>query len=90
SFIPPSLATKQGASGAAAANTEGLGDLVHIYRQLPKGPASAQQSGGPLEWYRRRYFEGPNASPAPILHIMIALGLLGYYIEYTGHLSHHK
>ncbi|KAI9296826.1 hypothetical protein K502DRAFT_340671 [Neoconidiobolus thromboides FSU 785] len=95
SYIPPNLAGKTVASPAAqatGAEATNVDDLVYIYRQLPKGPAPKNNSkaSGPLEWYRQRYFEGENASATPIVHFIATLFILGYYMEYVNHLSHHK
>lgn len=57
--------------------------VVDFYKSLPKGQASAKRGGG----IKARFFDGKNASGAPILFTIGTLMLLGYTIEYNGHLS---
>jgi hypothetical protein len=46
--------------------------------QLPKGPApAAKASLNPIVRYKQRYFEGENASGAPIVHAITAIFLIG-------------
>lgn len=53
-----------------------------IFVQLPKGPASSPnaKSLNPLARYKARYFDGKNASGAPIVHAIIGIFLIGYTV----------
>lgn len=58
-------------------------DLGHpIFVQLPKGPASnpSTKSLNPLARYKARYFDGKNASGAPLVHAIVGIFLIGYTI----------
>jgi F-type H+-transporting ATPase subunit f len=66
------LSVKQaGGSGASMAT------VVDFYSKLPKGPAVSSASG-----IKARYFNGKNASGAPILVTIGTIFLLGYTIDY--------
>lgn len=80
--IPPKIATPKSVSGAgpAASNTEAV---VNFYKALPKGPEPESRSSG----IKGRYFDGKNASGKPIVATIAVLMLVGYTIEYNGHLS---
>lgn len=56
----------------------GLGPLVNFYSKLPKGPAPAPAVRG----FKARFFNGQNASGAPILFTILAIFGLGYTIDY--------
>lgn len=56
----------------------GLGPLVNFYSKLPKGPAPASTVGG----IKARYFDGKNASAAPVLFTILGIFGLGYTIDY--------
>ncbi|SGY25458.1 BQ5605_C018g08619 [Microbotryum silenes-dioicae] len=64
--------------------------VVDARRWLPKGSAPKRSSSGPISWYRKKYFEGENASGAPFIHAIGALFIVGYSIAYNMHLKHHK
>lgn len=49
--------------------------------QLPKGAAPTKKVGGPISWYKAKYFEGENASGAPFIHAIGLLFLVGYTID---------
>ncbi|KAL7341433.1 mitochondrial F1-F0 ATP synthase subunit F of fungi-domain-containing protein [Rhodotorula toruloides] len=88
-LIPPKLASPSaiGAPSSAAR----MAKVVEFYSALPKGPAPKKRVGAsPLARYKARYFDGPNASAAPFLHVIGGLFLLGYTIDYNMHLKHHK
>lgn len=57
-----------------------------IFVQLPKGPASnpSAKSLNPFARYKARYFEGKNASGAPIVHAIIGIFLIGYTVGASG------
>jgi len=57
--------------------------VVDFYKSLPKGDAPSKRGGG----LKARFFDGKNASGGPILATIGGLMLLGYTIEYNGHLS---
>ena len=63
-------------SGGSGGN---LDSLVAFYSKLPKGSAVASASKG----IRGRFFEGPNASPAPLLFTILGLFGLGYTLDYN-------
>lgn len=56
--------------------------LHPIFVQLPKGPASSPntKSLNPLARYKARYFDGKNASGAPIVHAIVGIFLIGYTV----------
>ena len=56
----------------------GLSPLVNFYSKLPKGPAPTTTSGG----IKARYFNGKNASAAPLLFTILGIFGLGYTIDY--------
>lgn len=64
---------QSGGSGA------GLAPLVEFYSKLPKGSATASASKG----LRGRFFEGKNASAAPLAYTILAIGGFGYAIDYN-------
>ena len=50
--------------------------------QLPKGSLPKKSAGvNPIARYRAAYFEGPEASAAPIGHLIVVLFLVGYTID---------
>ena len=51
---------------------------MNFYSKLPKGPASSTAAGG----IKARYFNGKNASAAPVLFTILAIFGLGYTIDY--------
>ncbi|KAJ1726217.1 ATP synthase f chain, mitochondrial precursor [Coemansia biformis] len=96
-IIPPNIGHAARAGEAVADSTvnvlsaEQVGKVVSLYRNLPKGQAEPKVArGGPLARYYARYFEGDNASPKPIVHLVGALLVGGYTIHYFMHLKHHK
>lgn len=56
----------------------GLGPLVNFYSKLPKGPAPTTAAGG----IKGRFFNGKNASAAPVLFTILGIFGLGYTIDY--------
>lgn len=67
------IGLQSGGSGA------GLAPLVEFYSKLPKGSATATASKG----LRGRFFEGKNASAAPLAYTILAIGGFGYAIDYN-------
>ncbi|KAJ8486954.1 hypothetical protein ONZ45_g14500 [Pleurotus djamor] len=65
---------------------DGLAPLLNFYSKLPKGPATASAGRG----LKARFFNGKNASGAPIVATVFAIFALGYTIDYQMHLKHHK
>lgn len=51
---------------------------MNFYSKLPKGPSPSTASGG----IKARYFNGKNASAAPLLFTILAIFGLGYTIDY--------
>ena len=56
----------------------GLGPLVNFYSKLPKGPAPSSAAGG----IKARYFDGKNASAAPLVWAILGIFGIGYTIDY--------
>ncbi|KAK0523734.1 ATP synthase f chain, mitochondrial precursor [Tilletia horrida] len=83
--IPPKIATPSSVSGSGG-NSARMESVVSFYKALPKGEAPAKRGGG----IKARFFDGKNASGAPIVATIGALLLLGYTIDYNMHLKHHK
>ncbi|KDN48509.1 hypothetical protein K437DRAFT_255483 [Tilletiaria anomala UBC 951] len=83
--IPPKVATPQSVKGPGGSSAR-MDAVVNFYKSLPKGQASVRRGGG----IKARYFDGKNASGAPIVATMFGLFLLGYTIDYNMHLKHHK
>lgn len=83
--VPPKIATPKSVSGGASSssNTEAV---VNFYKALPKGPAPAPRATS----IKAKYFDGENASGKPILAVIGVLMLVGYTLEYNGHLKYHK
>ncbi|KDQ51564.1 hypothetical protein JAAARDRAFT_41019 [Jaapia argillacea MUCL 33604] len=82
-LIPPKIATPSILSSGQGA---GLTPLVEFYSKLPKGRAATSAVGG----LKARYFNGKNASGAPVVATIAGIFLLGYTIDYHMHLKHHK
>ncbi|KAH9849063.1 mitochondrial F1-F0 ATP synthase subunit F of fungi-domain-containing protein [Lenzites betulinus] len=82
-LVPPKIATPSILSSGSGA---GLGPLVNFYSKLPKGPAATSAGGG----IKARFFNGKNASAAPLLFTIFGIFALGYTIDYQMHLKHHK
>ena len=51
---------------------------MNFYSKLPKGPASTTAAGG----IKGRFFNGKNASAAPLLFTILGIMGLGYTIDY--------
>jgi hypothetical protein len=51
---------------------------VSFYSKLPKGPQTASASGG----LKARFFDGKNASAAPLLATILGIFGIGYTIDY--------
>lgn len=56
----------------------GLSPLVSFYSKLPKGPAPTSAIRG----IKARYFDGKNASGAPLVWTILGIFGLGYTIDY--------
>ncbi|KAA1472332.1 hypothetical protein DENSPDRAFT_838571 [Dentipellis sp. KUC8613] len=82
-LVPPKIASPSILSAGQGAD---LSPLVNFYSKLPKGPAPRAHAGG----IKGRFFDGKNASAAPVVVAMVALFGLGYTIDYQMHLKHHK
>ncbi|WFD32177.1 ATP synthase f chain, mitochondrial precursor [Malassezia sp. CBS 17886] len=78
--IPPKIATPQSvAGGESGSNTD---SVVGFYKALPKASEPEMRSSG----IKERYFNGKNASGKPIVATIGLLMLVGYTLEYNGHL----
>ncbi|KAI0271723.1 mitochondrial F1-F0 ATP synthase subunit F of fungi-domain-containing protein [Gloeopeniophorella convolvens] len=82
-LVPPKIASPSILSAGQGAD---LSPLVAFYSKLPKGPAPAASARG----LKARYFNGKNASAAPIVVTVLAIFGLGYTVDYQMHLKHHK
>lgn len=80
--VPPKVATPSTLSGPGGDSAR-MESVVNFYKSLPKGPAPKRRGGG----IKDRYFDGKNASGAPIVATIGSLLLLGYTIDYHMHLS---
>ncbi|RKP09804.1 hypothetical protein THASP1DRAFT_13770 [Thamnocephalis sphaerospora] len=86
-LLPPNLASRSAVdttvrSAAAESQTLAPGnmaELVRFYKNVPKGNAPASRPTGP-----------GNLSYKPLAQVIVAIGLLGYFIDYQFHLKHHK
>ncbi|KAI5477889.1 hypothetical protein MNV49_005782 [Pseudohyphozyma bogoriensis] len=89
SLIPPKIAVPS--TGSAQATAARMGKVVEFYSKLPKGSLPKSSPGlNPIARYKAKYFEGPNASGAPLVHAIVGLFFIGYTIDYQMHLKHHK
>ncbi|KAI0345539.1 hypothetical protein BDW22DRAFT_1426218 [Trametopsis cervina] len=82
-LVPPKIASP---TILRAGSGEGIAPLVGFYSRLPKGHAPTPA----LRGIKERFFNGKNASGAPIVWVMGGLFALGYFIDYQTHLKHHK
>ncbi|KAJ2850966.1 ATP synthase f chain, mitochondrial precursor [Coemansia brasiliensis] len=96
-IIPPNIgfAARAGESTAEATSStlssQQVSKIVSLYRGLPKGQAEPKAAPrGPFGKYYARYFQGENASAAPIVHFIAVMLVGGYSIHYITHLRHHK
>ncbi|RIB15329.1 hypothetical protein C2G38_1971837 [Gigaspora rosea] len=86
SLIPPKLSVS-GITGGAAA----FAQLCDLYSKLPKGPlVESIPPTMPRLFGRYWYRYIRTSSPAPLLHIILGVGLMSYAIDYELHLKHHK
>ncbi|EIN12281.1 hypothetical protein PUNSTDRAFT_130541 [Punctularia strigosozonata HHB-11173 SS5] len=81
-LVPPKVASPTILSSGSGAS---LSPLVEFYSKLPKGSASVKASG-----IKGRFFNGKNASGAPLVWTILGIFTLGYTIDYQMHLKHHK
>jgi len=81
-LIPPKIASPSTVSGGSASS---MAAVVDFYSKLPKGPAPTASTG-----IKARYFDGKNASGAPLVAVIVSLLGLGYTIDYNMHLKHRK
>ncbi|KAK6460244.1 ATP synthase f chain mitochondrial precursor [Scheffersomyces coipomensis] len=88
-IIPPKIASAKNLGSNP--NAKRMAEVVSFYKKLPTGPApAAKKAINPLARYRAAYFDGDNASGKPLVHLAIAVIILGYTWEYQTHLKHHK
>lgn len=72
-------------------NAKRMTEVVSFYKKLPSGAAPApKKPTTPWGKYRAAYFDGENASGKPLVHLALAVLLVGYTWEYQAHLKHHK
>ncbi|EAU80934.1 hypothetical protein CC1G_03110 [Coprinopsis cinerea okayama7 len=81
-LVPPKIATPKLVSGGSGAS---LGPLVDFYSKLPKGKATPRVGG-----LKAKFFDGKNASGAPLVWLIVGLFGIGYTLDYNLHLKHHK
>ncbi|KAJ8587063.1 hypothetical protein M405DRAFT_742545 [Rhizopogon salebrosus TDB-379] len=74
-IIPPKIATPSLLTSGSGAS---LNPLVNFYSKLPKGPAPSVTGGG----IKGRFFNGKNASAAPLVWTILGLFTFGYTIDY--------
>ncbi|OJA15931.1 hypothetical protein AZE42_02641 [Rhizopogon vesiculosus] len=74
-IIPPKIATPSLLTSGSGAS---LTPLVNFYSKLPKGPAPSVSGGG----IKARFFNGKNASAAPLVWTVLGLFTFGYTIDY--------
>ncbi|EJU02982.1 F1F0-ATPsyn F [Dacryopinax primogenitus] len=82
-LIPPKIASPHSVTGGSVGAQ--MSGVVDFYSKLPKGPAPPMSTG-----IKARYWDGKNASAAPIYGTILSLMLLGYSLDYFMHLRHHK
>lgn len=71
-------------------NAKRMQEVVSFYKKLPQGAAPApKKPTTPWGKYKAAYFDGDNASGKPLLHLAVAIVVLGYTWEYNSHLKHH-
>ncbi|KAK9452083.1 ATP synthase subunit F, mitochondrial [Limtongia smithiae] len=87
-LIPPKIASA--ATLGATPGAKRLASVVDFYKALPRGPAPVSQPTSFFGRYSAKYFEGGNASGAPLVHLIIGAFLIGYTLDYQFHLKHHK
>ncbi|CCC67738.1 hypothetical protein NCAS_0A11800 [Naumovozyma castellii] len=88
-LIPPKVVSVKHLT--AAPNAKRINNVVGFYKLLPQGPApKINNLSGPLGRYKAKYYDGENASGKPLLHLIGAIVVLGYSMEYYFHLRHHK
>ncbi|KAF8652500.1 hypothetical protein AX16_004373 [Volvariella volvacea WC 439] len=83
-LVPPKIATPRLVSGGSGA---GLTPLVDFYSKLPKGTAGTTARVGGI---KGKWFNGANASGAPIVAVIVSIFAVSYTIDYNMHLKHHK
>ncbi|KAI0698124.1 mitochondrial F1-F0 ATP synthase subunit F of fungi-domain-containing protein [Cytidiella melzeri] len=81
-LVPPKIASP---SILTSGQGEGLAPLVGFYSRLPKGAAPKPAIRG----IKERFFNGKNASGAPLVWVMGGLFALGYFIDYQKHHKNH-
>ncbi|KAK9377623.1 ATP synthase subunit F, mitochondrial [Lipomyces chichibuensis] len=87
-LIPPKIASASNLGAAPGAKR--LASVVDFYKALPRGPAPAPVRKGLLGKYTAKYFDGDNASGVPLVHLIVAVFLISYTLDYNLHLKHHK
>ncbi|KAK7203005.1 mitochondrial F1-F0 ATP synthase subunit F of fungi-domain-containing protein [Myxozyma melibiosi] len=87
-LIPPKIASASNLGAAPGAKR--LASVVDFYKALPRGTPAKHKPTTFIERYSAKYFEGDNASGLPLIHLTIALFLVGYTLDYQFHLKHHK
>ncbi|EGV60144.1 hypothetical protein CANTEDRAFT_116168 [Yamadazyma tenuis ATCC 10573] len=88
-LIPPKIASAKNIGSNP--NAKRMAEVVSFYKKLPTGPAPAPKKPiTPLAKYKAAFFDGDNASGKPLVHLAVAIVILGYTWEYQSHLKHHK
>ncbi|KAI8056834.1 mitochondrial F1-F0 ATP synthase subunit F of fungi-domain-containing protein [Syncephalis plumigaleata] len=98
-LLPPNLASRNAvdsvraaaASEAHAISPANMAELNRFYARIPKGPAAPEEQGGGLiARYKRKHFSPKGMSLKPLVHIIVAVFGINYFISYQTHLKHHK
>ena len=86
-LIPPKIVSSH--QVAKAPNAKRVSNMVNFYKSLPQGPAPTNKNPkGLINWYRAKYFE--KDSVQPLLHLVGAVLIFSYSMNYYFHLRHHK
>ncbi|EIM90292.1 uncharacterized protein STEHIDRAFT_129129 [Stereum hirsutum FP-91666 SS1] len=81
-LVPPKIASPTILSAGQGGD---LTPLVNFYGKLPKGRAPPPAFGG----LKARFFNGKNASAAPIAWMMLGIFGIGYTLDYQKHHKNH-
>ncbi|KAK9455677.1 ATP synthase subunit F, mitochondrial [Dipodascopsis uninucleata] len=87
-LIPPKIASASNLGAAPGAKR--LTSVVDFYKGLPRGKVPETKPSGLVGRYKAKYVDGDNSSGKPLVHLIIAVFLISYTIDYQFHLKHHK
>jgi hypothetical protein len=95
-LLPPNLASRNAVDAVRAAaisetqtlSSVNMAELNRFYARIPKGPAAAEaQGGGLIARYKRKHYNTSGQSIKPLVHIILGIFAINYYISYETHLS---